>query len=155
MITMPLCPYFIFIDTFISKHVDIFFDFGFSLEDKRGLSLGELIRPFLHHAFISTFIALWDAITHYISILMAILSYFTRFTMKRGNVGSWNFGWKRSKHWKPILHCSKNPETPQKLFLELIRIIVQKKHQRGPTPWPGGWGAHPPLLGASPISWAP
>src|SRR5918994_5391932 len=46
MIMMPSCPYFIFINTFISKHVDIFFDFGFSLEDKRGLSLGELIRPF-------------------------------------------------------------------------------------------------------------
>ena len=46
MIMMPSCPYFIFIDTSISKQVDIFFDFGFSLEDKRGLSLGELIRPF-------------------------------------------------------------------------------------------------------------
>ena len=44
MIMMPSCPYLIFIDTFISKHVDIFFDFGFSLEDKQGLSLGELIR---------------------------------------------------------------------------------------------------------------
>ena len=44
----------------------------------------------LHHAFISIFIALWDVITHYISILMAILSYFTRFTMKRGNAGNWN-----------------------------------------------------------------
>ena len=37
---MLLCPYFIFIDTSLSKHVDMFFDFGFSLEDKRGLSLG-------------------------------------------------------------------------------------------------------------------
>ena len=75
---------------------------------------------------------------------MPILSYFTRFIMKRGDVGSWNFGWKRSKHWKPILHCSKNPETPRNLFLELIRIIERKKHLRGPTPWPGGWGrAHP------------
>ena len=46
MIMMPSCLYFIFIDTSISKHVDIFFDFGFLLEVKRGLSLGELIRPF-------------------------------------------------------------------------------------------------------------
>ena len=29
----------------------------------------------LHHAFILIFIALWAVITHYISILMAILSY--------------------------------------------------------------------------------
>ena len=43
---MLLCPYFVFIDTSLSKHVDMFFDFGFSLEDKRGLSLGELMRPF-------------------------------------------------------------------------------------------------------------
>ena len=31
MIMLPLCPYFIFIDTSISKHVDIFFYFGFRL----------------------------------------------------------------------------------------------------------------------------
>ena len=37
---------FYFIDKSTSKHVDIFFDFSSSLEDKRGLSLGELIRPF-------------------------------------------------------------------------------------------------------------
>ena len=103
----------------------------------------------LHHAFISIFIALWYVITHYISILMAILSYFTRLTMKRGNAGSWNSGWKRSKHWKPILHSSKNLQTPGNLFLELIRIIERKKYIRGPTPCPGGWG------GAPPVSWAP
>ena len=34
----------------------------------------------LHHAFISIFIALWAVITHYVTILMPILSYFTRFT---------------------------------------------------------------------------
>ena len=74
---------------------------------------------------------------------MAILSYFVRFTMKRGNVGSWNSGWKRSKHSKPILHCSKNPETPRNMFLELIRILGQKKYTRGPTPCPGDRGAPP------------
>ena len=41
--------------------------------------LGGVDTSILHHAFISIFIALWDVITHYISILMAILSYFTRF----------------------------------------------------------------------------
>ena len=25
----------------------------------------------------------------------------------------------------------------------------------GPTPWTGGWGTRPPLLGAPPISWPP
>ena len=43
---MPSCPYFIFIDASTSKHEDIFVVIGFSLEEKRGLTLGELIRPF-------------------------------------------------------------------------------------------------------------
>ena len=34
----------------------------------------------LHHAFMSIFIALWAVISRYVTILMAILSYFTRFT---------------------------------------------------------------------------
>ena len=74
---------------------------------------------------------------------MAILSYFTRFTMKRGNAGSWNSGWKRSKRWKPILHNSKSPETPRNNFLELIRISERKKYTRGPTPCPGERRAPP------------
>ena len=73
---------------------------------------------------------------------------------EEGGAGSGNSGWKRSKYWKPILHSSKNPKTPQKLFLELIRIIERRNYQRGPTPWPGGWGARPPLLGA-PLSPGP
>ena len=31
MSMMLLCPYFVFIDTSLSKHVDMFFDFGFRL----------------------------------------------------------------------------------------------------------------------------
>ena len=99
----------------------------------------------MHHAFISIFIALWAVITRYVTILMAILSYFTRFIMKRENADSWDSGWKRSKYWKPILHSSKSPETPRKSLLELIRIIEQRKYQRGHTPWPRGWGARPPV----------
>ena len=45
-IMMPSCPYFIFIDASTSKHENIFIVIGFSFEDKRGLSLGELICPF-------------------------------------------------------------------------------------------------------------
>ena len=53
-------------------------------------SLVCLDTSILHHDFMSIFIALWAVITHYISILIAILSYFTRFTM--GNASSWNSG---------------------------------------------------------------
>ena len=65
---MPSCQYFIFIDTYISKHVEIFFDFGFSLEDKRGLSLGELIRPFC-------IILLYRYLLHY-GLLLHIMSQY-------------------------------------------------------------------------------
>ena len=117
--------------------------------------LGGVDTSILHHAFISIFTALWRAITHYVSILMAILSYFRGFTMKRGNADNWNSGWKRRKYWKPILHSSKNPETPRKLFLDLIRIIERRKHKMGPTPWPGGWEHAHPYWARPPVSWAP
>ena len=76
MTMMPSCSYFVFVDTSISKHVDIFFDFGFRL---RTSEVYHAFISILHHAFISIFIALWVVITLYISILMAILSYFTRY----------------------------------------------------------------------------
>ena len=97
--------------------------------------LGGVDTSILHHAFISIFIALWAVITHYISILMAILSYFTRFTMKRGNAGSWNSGWKRSKYWKPILHNSKQAETSRRFFMEYLKNIGANNYRRGPTRW--------------------
>ena len=68
---------FYFIDTSISKHVDIFFDIGFRLRTSD--------KSILHHAFISIFIALWAIITRYVTILMPFLSYFTRFT-RRGRM---------------------------------------------------------------------
>ena len=46
MIMMPSCSYFIFTDTSMSKTCGHIFWFRLPLEDKRGLSLGELIRPF-------------------------------------------------------------------------------------------------------------
>ena len=42
--------------------------------------LGGVDTSILHHAFILIFIALRVVITHYGTILMPFLSYFTRFT---------------------------------------------------------------------------
>ena len=41
---------------------------------------GSIDMSILHQAFILIFIALWTVITHYVTILMPFLSYFTRFT---------------------------------------------------------------------------
>ena len=65
---------FYFIDTSISKHVDIFFDFGFSLEDKRGLSLGELIRPFC-------IMLLYRYLLHYGLLLHVMSQYLCLFSL--------------------------------------------------------------------------
>ena len=63
-------------------------------------------------------------------------------------------GWKRSKYQRHILHNSKIPETPRKSVLKYIKNIGRRKHQRGATHHPRGWGAPYPL-GAPPASWAP
>ena len=68
IIMMLSCPYFIFIDTSTSKHEDIFIVIGFSLEDKRGLSLGELIRPFC-------IMLLYQYLLHY-GLLLHIISQY-------------------------------------------------------------------------------
>ena len=133
----------LFLSTPLSLNMRTYFSISASAWGQARSKLGGVDTSILHHAFISIFIALWDVIKHYISILMAILSYFTRFTMKRGNAGSWNSGWKRSKRWKSILQNSKSPKTPRNTFLDLIRIIKRKKYTRGPTPCPGD--RRPPL----------
>ena len=74
MIMMPSCPYFIFIDASTSKHEDIFIVIGFSLEDKRGLSLGELIRPFC-------IMLLCQYLLHYGLLLHIISQYLWLFSL--------------------------------------------------------------------------
>ena len=73
---MPSCPYFIFIDASTSKHEDIFIVIGFPLEDKRGLSLGELIRPFyimLLYRYLLHYGLLLHIMSQYLCLLSLIL----------------------------------------------------------------------------------
>ena len=84
---MLLCPYFVFIDTSLSKHVDIFFDFGFWLEDKRGLSLGELIRPFcimLLYQYLLHYGLLFHVMSKYLWLFSLILQGLLRESWTRG-----------------------------------------------------------------------
>src|ERR687897_3343667 len=74
IIMMPSCPYFIFIDASTSKHEDIFIVIGFSLEDKRGLSLGEMIRPFC-------IMLLYRYLLHYGLLLHIMSQYLCLFSL--------------------------------------------------------------------------
>ena len=74
IIMMPSCPYFIFIDASTSKHKDIFIVIGFSLEDKRGLSLAELIRQFC-------IMLLYQYLLHYGLLLHIISQYLWLFSI--------------------------------------------------------------------------
>ena len=94
------------------------------------------------------FIALWAVNTHYISLILQGL------TCKGGMPAAGILAGKGATIENLFCTAPKSENT-QNLFLQLIRIIERKKHQRGPTPWPGGWGVRPPLLDAPPVSWAP
>ena len=115
MIMMPSCPY-VISSTPLSLNMWTYFSISASSWGQARSKLGGVDTSILHHAFISLFIALWAVITHYVTILMPFLSYFTRFIMKRENADSWDSGWKRSKYWKPIMHSSKSPETPRNIL---------------------------------------
>ena len=65
-----------FIDASTSKHEDIFIIIGFSLEDKRGLSLGELIRPFcimLLYRYLLHYELLFHIMSQYLCLFSLIL----------------------------------------------------------------------------------
>ena len=96
MIMMPSCPYFI-LSTTLSLNMWTYFSLSASAWGQARSKLGGVDTSILHHAFISIFIALWAVITRYVTVLMAILSYFTRFNIKRKNADSWNFGLKREQ----------------------------------------------------------
>ena len=70
---MLLCSYFVFIDTSLKAcgHVSRFW---FSLEDKRGLSLGGVDTSILHHVFFMLFIMFLSIIMLFGVILMPFLS---------------------------------------------------------------------------------
>ena len=64
-------------------------------------------------------------------------------------------GWKRSKYYRPILHNSKSPETPRKLFLEIIKKYLAEEIHQGGHHLSTRVGARPTPLGAPPALWAP
>ena len=57
---MLLCPYFVFIDTSLSKHVDMFFDFGFFALGQARSKLGGVDTSISHHVFLLLFIMFYQ-----------------------------------------------------------------------------------------------
>ena len=96
MIMMPSCLYFI-LSTPLSLNMWTYFWISASAWGQARSKLGGVDTSILHHAFISIFIALWDVIAHYVTILMTFLSYFTRFTWRGRMTAAGILGWKRSK----------------------------------------------------------
>ena len=97
MIMMPSCPYFI-LSTPLSLNIWTYFSLSASARGQARSKLGGVDTSILHHAFISIFIALWAVITHYVTILMPILSYFTRFARRGRMPAAGILGWKRRKY---------------------------------------------------------
>ena len=96
-IMMPSCLYFI-LSTPLSLNMWTYFSISASAWGQARSKLGGVDTSILHHALISIFIALWAVITHYVTILMPILSYFTRFTWRGRMPTAGILGWKRSKY---------------------------------------------------------
>ena len=97
IIMMPSCPYFI-LSTPLSLNMWRYFSISTFAWGQARSKLGGVDTSSLHHAFILMFIALWAVITHYITILMPILSYFTRFTWRGRMPAAGILGWKRSQY---------------------------------------------------------
>ena len=70
---MLLCPYFVFIDASLSKHVDMFFDFGFRLRTSRS-KLGAVDTSILHHVYLLLFMFFYCILMLFGVILMPFLS---------------------------------------------------------------------------------
>ena len=110
----------------------------FSLEDKRGLSLGELIRPFC--IMLSCWYLLLFGLLYYLWYhIYAFSLLFCKVYLKRENSGSWNSGLEKEQI---LVHYSAHLQMPWKVtwvFWDYIKNTGRKKYQRGATRAPQAW----------------
>ena len=135
---MPSCPYFV-LSTPSSLNMWTCFGSWFSLEDKRGLSLGELIRPFC--IMLSCWYLLLFGLLYYLWYhIYAFSLLFCKVYLKRENSGSWNSGLEKEQI---LVHYSAHLQMPWKvtwIFSGLYKKYWAKElpeggHQ-GPTSLP-------------------
>ena len=79
----------------------------------------------------------------HITYVYSLLFY--KVYMKREHAGSWNSGLEKEQILETYsAQLQKYWNFTEARFLELIKNTGERIHQRGPTPWPRGWGARPP-----------
>ena len=138
---------FFFIDTSISKHVDVFFDFGFSLEDKRGLTLGELIRPFC-------IMLLYRYLLHYGLLLRIMSQYLCLFSLilqglhKEGECRQLGFWARKGANIRDLFYTAPNVlKLHGRCFQNIWKILSARSSPGGHT-LPTRVGGAPYPLGA-------
>ena len=105
--------------------------------------LGGVDTSILHHAFISIFIALWAIITHYVTILMPILSYFTRFTWR----GRMTTAGKGANIRDLFCTTPKVLKLHESQFWNILKILGEESTRGGPPTVHEGGGRAPCLVG--------
>ena len=145
IIMMPSCPYFIFIDASTSKHEDIFILIGFSLEDKRGLSLGELIRPFCI-MLLYRYLLHYGLLLHIMSQYLCLFSLIIQGLLEEGECRQLEFWAGKGANIRDLF-CT----TPKVLKLHesqcwnILKILGKESTRGGPHPVHEGRGAPYPL----------
>ena len=110
----------------------------FSLEDKRGLSLGELIRPFC--IMLSCWYLLLFGLLYYLWYhIYAFSLLFCKDYLKRENSGSWNSGLEKEQI---LVHYSAHLQMPWKVTC--IFLVLYKKYSVKELPEGGCQGATSP-----------
>ena len=99
------CPYFIFIDVSLSKHVVMIIDFDFSLEGKRGLSLRELIRPICIMIPYCYLLCFWS-LFHFMIQFLCLFSLILQVSHEEGDCRQLEFwtgkGWNRDTYFSHL-----------------------------------------------------
>ena len=133
MIMMPSCPYFIFYRHLYLQTCGHIFWFRLSLEDKRGLSLGELIRPFC-------IMLLYRYLLHYGLLLYIMSQYLCLFSLilqvyiKRENAGSWDSGLEKEQILETYYaQLQKSWNFTEDVFIIYKKYWAQEVHQGGHT----------------------
>ena len=131
---MLLFPYFVFIDTSLSKHVEMFFILVFAWEQARS-KLGGVDTSILHHVFLLLFTMFLCIIMLYGVIPMPVSLIICKVYTKRENAGNWNSRLKKATSELPILHISKWAKNLQRIILQYMKNIGANNYRRGPTRW--------------------